>query len=434
MNDDEIMKDMMPDDENDILENDQTPLPQGGSDEALKNALSETTDEVPAEAMDADDPENEPDEAEMVKPADATAEAAAPEKPKRRGRRAKATESEKSTPDIQLGFQPATRREKRELYGAGQKVFTLNPEDDDIAEQQVVYDLENARRSGKILNADLIGVELYANTNLVCGVAYYEDFKIYIPQPLMFPLKGDPDSPEYINNARWMIREHIGSEIDFTLLSVDEANRIAMADHLRAVTTDIQENYYDKHNGHSNIEVGTIAEAKITFVAKRGGIGINIGGVETYIPPEDLSWLYFESAKQEGYFVGNIVRALVKNVKPYTYETQIKAFGSNRKFSYSLLEVTASVKETMPDPSVKYYNDFKVGGLTAGIITGQTEAGYFVRIANKRDSLADDNSGSRRRIMQKLPNGTKVTVRITKKEDKDHKIYCRILDIIKIPD
>jgi len=96
---------------------------------------------------------------------------------------------------------------------------------------------------------------------------------------------------------------------------------------------------------------------------------------------------------------------------------------------YRIKKVTASVKETKEDPSKRYFNDFRVNSSVIAKVTGRSEAGYFVRLgSNKRDALCADTTKRR------LPEGTLVSVKITKKQEEGYKIFARIERIIKLPE
>ena len=403
-------------------------------------------EEMPAEeAETAVAPEAEPEAAEEAAPAaepaqkaeKAPAEEAAPApRPARRRRKSTKTieEAVSEMTEKTDAVIRADRDERRSLYQR-ERVFSSDsdaPAMTRAAEQRNTYlDLASSANTGKVLSGTLMGVdelEISGGKRIVCGVIYYKDFRVYIPQEMLFVMDEEYDSPKARNDAqKYYTSMRLDSEVTFVVTQVSESDKFAFASHLAAVQQKVAENYFTKNRyGKSLVRENGLAEAIVTYVTG-SSIGVEIGGMETRIPAEDLSWLYVNNAKVEGYTVGEKILVMVKKISPMTYRFY-SPFGNGNAITYNLVAVEASVKEAQENPNDKYYSFFHEGQRVRARITGRSDKGYFARIAELRDALCQDD------IDERLPDGTIVSVKIMKMRPDTKNIYARIIDVIKLPD
>ena len=395
----------------------------------------ENNSETPEETT---SPEKESKETPIAKAETEPEEAKTPEtteaKPKRRRGRPKKEDisMDVKIPDRLGTITQATQSEKRALYN-GQKVYSIDEDKPAETEEDKLHEtflkLGNSQRTGKILEGYLSGAELIAG-KVMCGVIFYGDYRVYIPQPWLFMMDTSEDKSldDLINDQRYFTTLRIGSKVRFVVVSVDEARRFAYASRILAMDRDIQENYIDRdQRGKTNIFKGQTVQAKITYVSKTG-IGVDIMGAEAFIPSDELSYMYINDCRSEGFETGATINVRIKDITPVEYRITNPFTGAKSKTVHHLVTVTASHKDTMEDPNSKYYNYFQVGGRYFGEITGRSVDGYFVRLAGMRDALVVDDRDER------IPNGTKVNVKITKKNADEFRIYGRLTSIIRTYD
>ncbi|MCF0114242.1 MAG: RNA-binding protein, partial [Erysipelotrichaceae bacterium] len=113
----------------------------------------------------------------------------------------------------------------------------------------------------------------------------------------------------------------------------------------------------------------------------------------------------------ECYRVGETVNVKILTAQP----KKVK----KRNTAYTLIEAAGSIKQAQPNPRLKYFDEFNIGDIHAGIITGISEAGVYVNLSNKMDCLCKfPRSGRRMPIM-----GENVIVQIFAKDEEKKFIY-----------
>lgn len=376
-----------------------------------------------------------------------TATDAGAEAPKRRRGRPRKTETaatetaapaaKEAVPVVKLPdrigeFNTATRKERRDLY-RGEDVFSIDEDNPAETEENKLYEtfviLGNSQKTGRILEGVLSGVELVGDKTM-CGVVFYNDYRVFIPQPWLFTMDEEENKydtlTDKLNAQRYYTTARLGAKIRFIVRSIDEAKKVAFASRIAAMERDIRDNYIDRdQRGRTTIREGMTVQARITYVM-RSGIGVDIMGAEVFIPSEELSYMYIGDCLAEGYEVNDTINVKIRHIEPFEYRYVNPLTGRTTRMPVHLMDVDASHKDTMEDPNKKYFNYFQVGGRYCGQIIGHSVDGYFVRIAGMRDALIQDNREIR------IPNGTKVSVRITKKNEADYRIYGMIKTIVKM--
>lgn len=73
----------------------------------------------------------------------------------------------------------------------------------------------------------------------------------------------------------------------------------------------------------------------------------------------------------------------------------------------------------MPNPREKYFDQFKIGDIYRGYITGITERGIYVNLANKMDCLCQFPKGNKRMPVM----GESVVVQIFATDEEKKYIY-----------
>lgn len=421
-------------------------------DEAEADAAEDAAADATAPAEEAPKAaEAAPETAETAPEAaeTATATEAGAEAPKRRRGRPRKTEAaateaaapaaKEAVPVVKLPdrigeFNTASRQERRSLY-RGEDVFSIDEDNPAETEENKLYEtfviLGNSQKTGRILEGVLSGVELVGDKTM-CGVVFYNDYRVYIPQPWLFTMDEEENKydtlTDKLNAQRYYTTARLGAKIRFIVRSIDEAKKVAFASRIAAMERDIRDNYIDRdQRGRTTIREGMTVQARITYVM-RSGIGVDIMGAEVFIPSEELSYMYIGDCLAEGYEVNDTINVKIRHIEPFEYRYVNPLTGRTARIPVHLMDVDASHKDTMEDPNKKYFNYFQVGGRYCGQIIGRSVDGYFVRIAGMRDALIQDNREIR------IPNGTKVSVRITKKNEADYRIYGMIKTIVKMYD
>ena len=239
------------------------------------------------------------------------------------------------------------------------------------------------------------------------------NFVIKIPVSQLFMY--DPKTYEGEAGKRalaYELNSRVNSEIEFVVYNVIEADRLALASRLKAMELR-SKNYYKprKNKKKAEIEEGSRTFAKVVSV-KNNRVKVEINGIETEMPSEELSWRALEDLRNE-FQVGQEFEVIVHDIEEVEYET----LGQ----TYKLYTATASRREALPNPAELFYSQFKIGQRIGGIIKAQNEHGVFVDLAGKMDVLCPPPA------VGKPVRGDKCIIEITKMEDKTKRLFGRFV-------
>lgn len=242
-------------------------------------------------------------------------------------------------------------------------------------------------------------------------------FVITIPSFVLYDYHYERMNKAMAFDIQKNIMRRIGSEVTFVVRHVDEKAGTAIGDRLAALSMRGVRNYTSINGRKPRIIPGMIVQAKICGIA-RDYILVDAAGAECRIPLEEISWLFNADARdfdgiktEECYRVGEPVNVKILKIEP----KKVKVIHS----SYTLIDIVASIKQAKANPRNKYFNDFNVGDIFQGYITGITESGIYVNLSNKIDCLCKFPTDTRRMPCM----GESVIVQIFAKDEEKKFIY-----------
>ena len=182
--------------------------------------------------------------------------------------------------------QIAARRSSVVAIGA-----QLQAETEAEKNRNALLDLVESMKSHRVLSGTIQGVERPENSpSHSMAVLYHGDFKVIIPAEEMVDppedLHGLPKSEVLFS----MVNRRIGAEVDYVVKGVDQESGLAAASRLEAMAIKRREYYTGAgRDGNNLLYEGVCAEARVVSVL-RGGIFVELFGVETYIPLRELNY------------------------------------------------------------------------------------------------------------------------------------------------
>lgn len=268
--------------------------------------------------------------------------------------------------------------------------------------QNMLLDLLESLRAGRILTDMIQGVEMYEDGP--CAVLYHGDFKVIIPgKQLIEPpedTRGQPEKEVY----RYLITKRLGAEIDYIIKGVDQNSDVAVASRLDAMHQK-RRAYYTGTDRHGNrlLYEGALAEARVTSVI-RPGMFVELFGVDTYVPLKAISYQRWADAS-EHYQPGD--RVIVKIMElDRTNRDKIK--------------LTVSVKHAAENPYEKALKKYVEGNSYIGTVSMINTTGVFVAMEHGIDCLCEYPKRGR------PPVGARVTVRILGIDRKRNRMWGSI--------
>lgn len=182
--------------------------------------------------------------------------------------------------------QTAARRSSVVAIGA-----QLQAETEAEKNRNDLLDLVESMKSRRVLSGTIQGVERPENSpSHSMAVLYHGDFKVIIPAEEMVDppedLHGLPKSEVLFS----MVNRRMGAEVDYVVKGVDQESGLAAARRLEAMAIKRREYYTGAgRDGNNLLYEGVCAEARVVSVL-RGGIFVELFGVETYIPLRELNY------------------------------------------------------------------------------------------------------------------------------------------------
>lgn len=263
--------------------------------------------------------------------------------------------------------------------------------------------LTESIKTGKILKGEVKGVERI-NNDVSVAVLYYNDYKVIIPATEMIDIQYAPDRDRN-QQEQYLLSKRLGSEIDYVVMKIDEEQEIALASRKQAMKAISKARYIDlDKDGQPCIYEGAVVESRVVC-STRAGIIVEIFGIETKIASRELSYQRIQDATID-FPVGStvIVKILSVNID-----------------ENSNITVEASVKQAEPNPYIKAMKKYNEGDKYVGTVSMIDENGIFVALDGGVDALCPFPKRGPRPT-----RGTKVTIRITTKNEEMNRIFGSI--------
>ena len=282
--------------------------------------------------------------------------------------------------------QTAARRSSVVAIGA-----QLQAETEAEKNQNALLDLVESMKSRRVLSGTIQGVERPENSpSRSMAVLYHGDFKVIIPAEEMIDLPEDLHGLPKSEVLFSMVNRRIGAEVDYVVKGVDQESGLAVASRLEVMAIKRRKYYTGAgRDGNNLLYEGVCAEARVVSVL-RGGIFVELFGVETYIPLRELNYqrmLDATGAYQPGQ------RVVVKLLEIHRADRDH-------------IRVAASVKQASANPYEKALRRYSVGNRYVGTVSMVDTTGVFVALDGGVDYLCSYPPRGR------PPRGARVTVRI----------------------
>lgn len=362
----------------------------------------------------------DPEDSEVAPQTDA-----AEPKPKRRRRKTAATESQSDTEasaepassaddaeeakasDLEETEpkEPSTYQKLRSFIKPGERVLSIDGRrtvdtEADKAKSDLLDMLESLK-SKRILSGYFNGLEEQGSSGRNMAVIYHGSIKVIIPYNEMVVLPEDLEGrSETVAYNEMMIRR-LGAEVDYIVKGIDPENGIAVASRLDAMQAKRKQYYYGTdREGNYLLYTGAVVEARVVSVV-RGGIFVEVFGVETWIAVKDLTYRRVLDATllhQPG------ERVLVRIME---------LDRSNR----DNIRIEVSAKEAMENPFERATRRYVPGNKYVGIVGHVDVNGVFVTLEGELDCLCTLPKRGR-----PLP-GARVTVRILEVDTDQKRIW-----------
>lgn len=258
-----------------------------------------------------------------------------------------------------------------------------------------------------ILTGKVSGVETV--NKMPVAVIFYDMFKIIIPAVEFMDVEvregNDP-----MNLYRILMNKRLGSEVDYIVKVVDKDKKIAIASRKEAMKIIKDQAYFAKdENGNYVIEEDSILETRVVAVM-RAGIIVEAFGVETYIPPKDLSYSrVYDSA--ELFTQGDRVLVKVKGIER----------GADNK-----VVLVFSVKEAYDNPIGENIAKYNEGDIYTGKVTLIDNKNVFVKLDGNVDVLCKYPTRLNPLV------DSEVAVRITLKNTDMNRLFGIIINVARV--
>lgn len=328
-------------------------------------------------------------------------------------------------------IESASNRERKELYKEDMDVFTRKDEivNTPAAQKKAEYMLlaNNAASvpptivEGTILGYfDVSKEQRLGNFMVEVKIDGTQGiFPIYIPFHELFPYDEKNYSEPHYKENELKARAKKGNKIEFCITAVYEAEGIAIASRLMAMTQRGTQLFESRREDRPpRVYEGKVMNATVVS-ARQDRVFLSIDGAESELRSRDLSWTALKNLDEE-YTAGETIPVKVMKVKPYTYTTNAPLEAQKRK--YKMWDVELSAKEAQANPAELYYNHFFVGKVVSGEIKAYADKYVFVRIQDKMDCICRIP-----RVGRPIP-GTECMVQITLMEDDTKRIFGKIVD------
>lgn len=273
--------------------------------------------------------------------------------------------------------------------------------------QNDLLDLLESLKGGRFLTGVIQGVESTENGNESFAVIYHGVFKVIIPA---LELIDEPNDYRGLNPKevqKYLLSKRLGTEIDYMVKGIDKESGVAVASRKDAMRVKRKLYYFGKdRDGNNLLYPDVCAEARVVSVI-RAGIFVEVFGVETYIPLNQLSYQRLMDAKLD-YQTGQ--RIIVKILEIDKTDPQN-------------IKIKASVKKARENPYEKVARKYSVDNCYVGTVSLVNESGVFVDLGEGIDCLCYYPKRGR------PPRGARVSVRILEINPTTNRLWGVIVHI-----
>ncbi len=301
------------------------------------------------------------------------------------------TEHPKPQPALETFVPHPVRQARRRQPGVVSIGSYLEAETEAEKKRNDLLDLVESMKSHRVLSGTIQGVERPENSpGNSLAVLYHGDFKVIIPAEEMVTLPEDLHGLSKNDALFSMVNRRMGAELDYIVKGIDQETGLAAASRLEAMSIKRREYYYGAgRDGNNLLYEGVCAEARVVSVL-RGGVFVELFGVEAYIPLRELSYQRMLDATAV-YQPGQ--RVVVKLLEIHREDRDN-------------IRVAASVKQAGANPYEKALKRYSVGNRYVGTVSMVDTTGVFVALDGGIDCLCSYPKRGR------PPRGARVTVRI----------------------
>ena len=336
--------------------------PSASDDGGEAPLLIEDSDDDPTDEPADDDADNSDNEEPVVIPAKPPAK-----------KRAKETAEIKTRP-LSEAFAPPGN----DLILRPRTVLTIESNetiasDEDKAEE-LWHDIQNARRMRRTLTGTLVGIEM-TEAKKPIAIVYYRDQRVVIPISELLPYDIEETSVTGATKTERLSKianNMLGCDIDFVIAGIDKRSRSVVASRKEAMLKKRRRFYLTLGDyGLPQVHEGRTVQARIIAVSAYN-IRVDVFGVETVIPNQDLSWEWLANATEK-YSVGEKILVKVNRVE-----------GDNVKN----LKIKADVKSLLPNNIRENLLKVSVQGKYMGIINNINHGVIYLRLKNGVNAVA----------------------------------------------
>ena len=271
-------------------------------------------------------------------------------------------------------------------------------------QMSALLDLLESLRSKKIMTGKIEGVENSAG-GIPSAVLQHGGFKVIIPCFECVDPPADFRDQDPNTVFHYILNKHLGAEIEYVVKGIDQEGEVVVASRKEAMAIRRRQFYFglDKE-GNNILYEGAIAEARVVGVI-RAGIFVELFGIHTYIPNNELSYQRILDASA---IYQNGMRVLVKIVHLDRSDPKN-------------IQITLSIKQTKKNPYDSVFERYCVGNHYIGTVTMVDINGIFVALDGGIDCLCPFNIRGRPMI------GTRVTVKITDINEENRRVRGLII-------
>ena len=276
----------------------------------------------------------------------------------------------------------ATKKERRKMLSDDEYIIMDSetvPEFSEAAKlQEDLLELAASAKSGRVLSGIITGVRPVDSNSTIRQTMAEVRFghgtcQVKIPDFVLFEYEySEKLTPEVQERVARRAEKLLGAEINFIVKNLDEKNRIAIADRLKACEKTSWGNYVRvTRSGNPRVMPGDKIEATVITVDKNF-IVVNAFGSDSKISRAECDWGYIEDCRRI-FHINQKVVVKVLAVKP----VDSKKF---RNEVYHLVATSLSVKQATVNPLIKYWDRYKENGKYLAEVTGLSTDGVFVNI------------------------------------------------------
>lgn len=319
--------------------------------------------------------------------------------------------------DVLPSVKSMSKRQKNRRYRSDRNIIVTDISGGEIESvakdsREAFTELAASARAGEVLQGRITAVrdsDIYGPFALI----FYKDYDVIVPfekliPPHMIPNRDYASKSERESFMKSLLNQRIDTVVPFVVLQVDELSKKATADCLEAQRMRRRDWFWRRQGRKYRIDTGDVVMGEVVYVT-RGGVGIEVGGLELYVRAEDCS--YNRINVDNAYYAGQFVKVKILDVKRSTE-------GGSRS-----LAVSANLKDAEENPKKLNYNRFAVGDTLTAEVTHVDEHGIFVLLADCMEAKCYFQSGE-----TNLPQeGDTLRVRIANMTEKDYRINCNII-------